>query len=174
MLKYIFPFFVLFVNVGLSQNKRIEILIQKEIKNTFGIESYSNTPIQIEKEVLDELPTKFSAINFFKINKQKEIIGYYYIGKAFGKTDYFDFMVVFNKELNIVRVKVLVYREERGGEVASTRWLKQFNGQSYRNTVIYQKDIAAISGATISAKSITNQINMLLQSMGILHSKKIL
>jgi len=35
-------------------------------------------------------------------------------------------------------VKVLVYREDHGGEVASKRWLKQFSGKSKTDNLLYQ------------------------------------
>jgi Na+-translocating ferredoxin:NAD+ oxidoreductase RnfG subunit len=68
----------------------------------------------------------------------------------------------------------LVYREDHGGEVGSKRWLNQFSGKSKADNLIYQKDIAAISGATISAKSMTNEINKLLKTVQILHQKQVL
>jgi Na+-translocating ferredoxin:NAD+ oxidoreductase RnfG subunit len=69
-------------------------------------------------------------------------------------------------------VKVLVYREDHGSEVGSKRWLNQFNGKTKNENLTYQKDIAAISGATISAKSMTNEVNKLLKTITILHHKK--
>jgi len=36
----------------------------------------------------------------------------------------------------------------------------------------YQKDIAAISGATISARSMTNEVNKLLKTISILLNKQ--
>ena len=38
----------------------------------------------------------------------------------------------------------------------------------------YQQDIAAISGATISAKSMTNEVNKLLKTIHILYTKQLL
>jgi len=36
----------------------------------------------------------------------------------------------------------------------------------------YQKDIAAISGATISARSMTNEVNKLFKAIDILNKKE--
>ncbi len=61
----------------------------------------------------------------------------------------------------------MIYREDHGAEVGSKRWLKQFIGKSGDNNLKYQKDIVAISGATISAKSMTNEVNKLLKTIHI-------
>jgi len=65
-----------------------------------------------------------------------------------------------------------VYREDRGGEIGSKRWLRQFIGKSKGEFLKYQKDIAAISGATISVKSMTTEVNKILKTVGILYTKK--
>ena len=98
-------------------------------------------------------------------------MGYYYIGKAYGKADFFDFIVIFDENLIVTKVKILVYREDHGGEIGSKRWLKQFIGSDKNSALKYQKDIAAISGATLSAKAITNEVNKLLKTIGILVNK---
>ncbi|SDW87162.1 FMN-binding domain-containing protein [Lutibacter oricola] len=151
---------------------RVEKLIQKEIKSVFSIETYTKETISVSKEINETLPIKISEENFFKIVSNKELKGYYFISKGFGKTDYFDFIVIFNKDLIVTKIKVLVYREDHGGEIGSRRWLKQFIGLKTDKKINYQDDITAISGATLSAKSITNQVNKILKTVHILHQQK--
>lgn len=155
-----------------TTNKKTEALIEKEIKTVFNLVKYSKQPISVSSEVNKTLPIKIDETNFFKIKNEEKITGYYYLGQAFGKADYFDFIVIFDKDLIVSKVKVLVYREDHGSEVGSKRWLNQFNGKKTTENLTYQKDIAAISGATISAKSITNEVNKLLKTVTILHNKK--
>ena len=68
----------------------------------------------------------------------------------------------------------MVYREDYGGEIGSKRWLKQFIGKTQNDELKYQDNIVAISGATISVRSMTSAVNDLLHSLKILHSKQIL
>lgn len=157
---------------GFTTNKKIEVLIEKEIKTVLNLVKYSKNPISVSSEVNKTLPIKIDETNFFRIKYEEKIAGYYYLGQAFGKADYFDFIVIFDKDLIVSKVKVLVYREDHGSEVGSKRWLNQFNGKKTNENLTYQKDIAAISGATISAKSITNELNKLLKTVTILHNKK--
>ena len=74
----------------------------------------------------------------------------------------FDYLVTVNLAFEIEKVKVLKYRSEHGGEIASKKWLQQFTGYS-TGELKYKKDISAISGATISASSITSDIQIVLK-----------
>lgn len=164
---------VLFFMVsGFTISKRVEALIEKEIKTVFKIENYTKEPLDIAAEINENLPIGITEENFFKIKNNDTFLGYYYLGQAYGKADYFDFIVIFDADLIISNIKILVYREDHGGEVKSKRWLKQFNGTSKEESLKYQKDIAAISGATISAKSLTHEINKLLKTVAILSANQ--
>jgi Na+-translocating ferredoxin:NAD+ oxidoreductase RnfG subunit len=81
--------------------------------------------------------------------------------------------VIFNKDLTVRQTKILAYREEYGGEIGSKRWLSQFDGKSGDETLEYQKNIDAISGATISARSMTMAMNNLLKTINTLKQKHI-
>lgn len=163
-----------FLVTGFTVSKRLDALIDKEIKAVFEIETYKREIILIPNKIKETLPISISDTNFFKIKKEDNLLGYYYFGQAYGKADYFDFIVIFDKDLIVSKVKILVYREDHGGEVSSKRWLKQFTGKTKENNLKYQKDIAAISGATISAKSMTNEVNKLLKTVSILYNKQLL
>lgn len=91
-----------------------------------------------------------------------------------GKTDDFDFVVIFDKQFIIKKIKVLAYREDYGMEIGSKRWLNQFNDLKKGDQVEYQKDIKAISGATLSARSMTKAINNLLKSLKVLQNKNLI
>ncbi|MDD3723327.1 MAG: FMN-binding protein [Lutibacter sp.] len=172
MKKITFLTILVLIISSFTTNKKIEALIENEVKMVFNLERYSKQPISVSTEVNETLPIKIDDTNFFKIKNEEKIVGYYYLGQAFGKADYFDFIVIFDKNLIVSKVKILVYREDHGSEVGSKRWLKQFNGKTTNENLIYQKDIAAISGATISAKSMTNEVNKLLKTVTILYNKK--
>lgn len=74
-----------------------------------------------------------------------------------GRYDMFDYLVITDVAGEIQQVKVLKYRSEHGGEIASKKWLSQF--EHYKGgDLYYEEEISAISGATISAMSITRDI----------------
>lgn len=174
-MKYLLLTAVLISSIASNFNsKRVEALIQKEVKTAFQIENYTAKAVNVPSEVNAELPLKVNEDNFFTIQNENEKLGYYFLSQGFGKTDYFDFMVIFNAELNVVKIKVLAYREDHGGEIGSKRWLKQFDGASVQKELVFNKDIAGISGATLSAKSITLEVNKILKTMDILHQKSLI
>lgn len=157
---------------GFTISKRVEAMIQREIKSVFKVENYSKETISVSEEMNAQLPVEVTDENFFRIRSNGELLGYYYYGSAFGKADYFDFIVIFDKDLMVSKVKMLVYREDHGGEIGSKRWLKQFIGQSSDSKLEYQKDIVGISGATISAKSMTYKMNKVLKTIHILAAEQ--
>ncbi len=164
-----FLLIIIFISFSFSVPKNIQKKIDKEILSVFDLESFSKKPIIFGDHY--NLFVPFKEDNFFKIKVGEKLIGYYYFGKALGKTDEFDFLVIFDIELVIKKIKVLAYREDYGMEIGSKRWLKQFNELTTGDQVEFQKDIKAISGATISARSMTKAVNDLLQSLTILQNK---
>ena len=172
MKKIAFITILVLITSGFTASKKLEASIAKEIKTVFNIDNYTKQSISVSNNLNETLPLKITETNFFKIKSNNTLLGYYYLGRAYGKADYFDFIVIFDKDLIVSKVKILVYREDHGGEVGSKRWLKQFIGKSTGMELKYQKDIAAISGATISARSMTNEVNKLFKTIAILNTKE--
>lgn len=147
----------------------------KVIAKYYEIENFSKEIIEVSDEINALTPSEFGKSNFFTIHSEKNLIGYGYIGSAASKTAEFDYLVLFDSDLIIIKSKILIYREEYGGEIGSKRWLKQFNGKSLASDkIIYGDNIVSISGATISVRSMTNSMNDLLKSIKTLKNKKVL
>ena len=160
--------------VATNLPKNIQKKVDKEVKASYGIETYKLIPVIFNKSITEVLPSKFGKNNLFKISSSQDNVGYAYISKAPSKTDEFDYLVLFDNDFIIKKSKVLIYREDYGNEIGSKRWLKQLIGKTENDTLTYGDNIAAISGATISVKSMTNAVNDLLKSIKILHQKQLL
>ncbi|RLD28968.1 MAG: FMN-binding protein [Bacteroidetes bacterium] len=163
---------LLFLSFGLPKN--IQKKVDKTIKSAFKIDTFTLNTIRIPSEIITTLPSTFNNNGLYKIISEDTFLGYAYIAKAPSRDDNFDYLVLFDKNLIIVKAKVLIYREDYGGEIGSRRWLKQFIGKTKDDVLNYGDNIAAISGATISVRSMTIGINTLLRSIKILHKKNIL
>ncbi|MBW2937590.1 FMN-binding protein [Aureisphaera sp. CAU 1614] len=164
----ILSFFSLLLTSFLVPEK-VEKKANKEIEKFFEVEEFSKEYISISDQVSEKIPASFSENNFFRIKKGTTLLGYGYIGNAPSKTATFDYLVLFDQDFIITKSKVLIYREEYGGEIGSKRWLEQFEGSSSKTPELeLVKDIIPISGATISAQSMTKAINQLLESIKIL------
>ncbi len=158
--------------LGLS--KSIQKKVDKQIIETFKVEEFTFTEVNLDSEIIKTLPSAFGKDNLFKIEANNSFLGYAYISKAFGKVDYFDYLVLLDKDLVVLKTKILVYREDYGGEIGSKRWLKQFIGKTQNDELKYGDNIVGISGATISVQVMTNAMNNLLRSLKLLHDKNIL
>lgn len=165
-------FSITYLFLGLP--KHIKKKVDKEIEDVFQIKDFQCHAKEIDSDIAKSLPAPFGPDNFFEIKNSEALLGYAYISKAPSKTDEFDYLILLDNNLTIIKAKVLVYREDYGGEIGSTRWLKQFIGKTQNDELKYQDNVVAISGATISVRSMTTAVNDLLQSLKILHSKQIL
>ena len=174
ILKQTYLLFTLLLLMFIGLPKNIQKKVDKEIKEVYSIESFNFTNVTISSEISKLVPSKFGENNLFKIASNKTIIGYAYLSQAPSKTAKFDYLVLLDKDLIVLKSKILIYREEYGGEIGSTRWLKQFIGKKGGDELNYGDNIVAISGATISVRSMTNAMNDLLESLKILHEKNIL
>ncbi len=150
-----------FIDIPKNYLKKID----KEILTIFDITSYDKVPVEINVEVLDQMSGNFRPDGLFKISKEETELGYFYFGKAPSKADEFDFVVIFDREMIIKKIKILAYREDYGGEISSKRWLRQFDGLNTKTVLKFGSDIKGISGATISARSMTYAVNDLLANL---------
>lgn len=132
---------------------------------------FIDVPEALNKETLSD----FTKRSFFAITSEGKRLGFGFIGNAPSKTATFDYLVLFDNDFIITKSKVLIYREEYGGEIGSKRWLKQFDGASSASAELkYNRDIIPISGATISVRSMTKAMNDLLKSIAVLQKKELL
>lgn len=148
--------------------------MDKEVEKIFDTTNYSLTSFAVSKTVSEQLPTKITTDNFFHIKQGNTLLGYAFVDQAPSKTAQFDYLVIFNPNLEIIHSKVLIYREEYGGEIGSKRWLEQFTGKTGKDRVSHETNIDGISGATISVRSMTTSMDKLLQTVGILQEKNLL
>ncbi|OIQ38243.1 MAG: hypothetical protein BM563_06375 [Bacteroidetes bacterium MedPE-SWsnd-G1] len=149
--------------------KNIHKKVTKEIASFYDVKDFELKSISVSDELNSLLIHPIKEKNLFQIIISGELVGYAYVAKAPSKTDEFDYLVLFDKDLIITRSKLLIYREDYGAEIGSKRWLKQFIGLKEGANIEYGNQIVPISGATISAESITIAINQLLQSIAILN-----
>lgn len=117
--------------------------------------------VLVSEDARRALSFDIKSDQLFRLKDNGRLVGYLYSDDAPGKFDRFDYMVIFSPDLAILAVKVLVYREDYGGEIGSKRWLKQFTGKKDGGEMDYKKDIQGISGATISVRSISLGIKKL-------------
>lgn len=114
---------------------------------------------------------------FFRIEKDNNSpFKYIYVGRVIscraggcsinqnvttdGNSEYFDYYMLFDNHKTIRAVKVYNYQATHGQEVTAKGWLKQFVGFNGSVPLEVNKNIDAISGATISVYAITTDVEM--------------
>ncbi len=106
---------------------------------------------------------------FYSGKKAGKVIGHMIIDHFIGKTLPITYMVVLNTDGSVRDVAIMVYRESQGMEVRYRFFLKQYFGKKTSSTF---KDINSITGATISARSITKGVRKAVSAFQILFLNK--
>lgn len=78
------------------------------------------------------------------------------------RSEKFSYLLYFTSTRKITGIDVLEYRENYGYEIDHSYFKNQFMGENNPDKIIFGRSIQNISGATISARSITNSIHDLL------------
>lgn len=89
-------------------------------------------------------------------------LGYAVVSEESGKYRPITYMVGIDPEFHVTKVVVMVYREDRGGEIRTPRFLYQFKGKSAKDPIRVNRDIVNISGATISVRAISAGVKKVL------------
>lgn len=110
-----------------------------------------------------------TSIAFIDIFESGVRSGMAVISEEQGKHRPITFIAGVDTDLRVVDVRVLVYRESRGGEVRHTRFLKQYRGKSLDNPIRINRDIINITGATISVNALNAGVRKVLAMVEYLY-----
>ncbi len=164
---YILITFVLSFEAHTPYPKEYEKQINKEIRKLFG----KNEIVKKQLDVPDSL--MFGDNNsLYYLQSNDSIMGFMAIRKVNaclvggcskpnplneGRYDHFYYIIFFDTNHSIQKVKILDYQSDYGYEICSRNWLKQFIG--YKGCeVSYGNEIDAISGATVSGYAIVTDV----------------
>jgi len=118
---------------------------------------------KVKSEIQNKVKQKFfrDQIYYWIIKKDDKNIGYALLDNSIGKSMPITYLVIFDSSQQIIHSSIIKYREGYGGEVKGKKWLAQFNGMRRDSLYGFPKDIAGISGATISIRSVTKGFSKL-------------
>jgi hypothetical protein len=161
---------ILTLNVSLAANathpEKVITKAEKMALKNFKDMEILKEPVDIS--LSDHYKVKTDTV-FRLIQKKGELMGYLVISSAMGRFEEFDFMMVYNEDLILSDLNILVYRSEYGYQVSTRGWLRQFLDHPVGTVHTYGQSIDAVSGATFSGKSLTeniNRLNMLISTLG--------
>ena len=155
--------------LSFSESSQLKIpynKINRSVKKQFGLQEFFLQQVEGRSN-------PYSDSEIFSIQSDTFVLGYVFVsrvnscrmggcsitpGDVAVDFEYFDYYIVTDPTGKVLVVKVFNYQATHGHEVMSKGWLKQFIGFDGSQNLVYGKDIQAISGATISAKSIIDDI----------------
>lgn len=150
--------------------------IVKTINKQIGEQGFLLQPV-------DGITAPYSQSKIFSIQSDTSISGYVYVSRVNScraggcsampddqvlEFEYFDYFFITDAIGHVLNVKVYNYQATHGHQVMSKGWLKQFIGFNGDRTLSYGKDIQAISGATVSAQTLIQDIEdaeVIIQSL---------
>lgn len=132
-----------FINDDLVNDPKTRVKVHKNISTIFNSSAYTTNSI---------------SDDFYTISESERIVGYFIVQSAFSKYKKFDYLIIYNNFAEILKVKILNYRESHGFEICNKRWLKQFIGNNSDSEFEFNLKVDAISGATISVNSLKTSI----------------
>jgi hypothetical protein len=166
-------FHIIFIGWVLnSVNPEIEFSPKQLIREIQRFNA-NNQPSILEISDLNETMLDSLTGKFFKTTDTSPV-EYFYIGRVLtcraegcsaqseriksGKSEYFDYFILFDATPAILSVEVFNYEATHGQEITVRGWLKQFNGYRADKELVAGRDVDAISGATTSVNSISSDI----------------
>ena len=106
------------------------------------------------QQKVDE-PIEGDAFIFYVGRHHNQVDGYAYITDKKGRHRPITFIVGLKPDCSVREVAIMIYREPRGYEVQEKRFLRQYRNKTMQDPIAVYRDIKNISGATISAHSVS-------------------
>jgi Na+-translocating ferredoxin:NAD+ oxidoreductase subunit G len=110
------------------------------------------------------------SYTIFEALTQGKVDGYAVIDDELGLHQPITFATRLSSRGVVDRVEIMVYREPRGDEVRDPRFRKQFEGKTAADPLRIDRDIDAVSGATISSASLATGVRraaILVEELGL-------
>lgn len=125
---------------------------------TMGLKKEFMQSIEKELKLKNRLP---DSVYVGRMNHKGS--SYYIIpDNAPSKSEMFSYVLYLDTDKKIVDVDVLEYRENYGYEIDYSFFRKQFHDKEKARNIRFNRTIQNISGATISARNITNAVHDLM------------
>lgn len=176
MLRLFIIAFILYVLTAFTPDKGFDPenkTLRKELQRISGSEKpeWQEIPVPESLLVSQPLQGKFMTLSGERTDALRK---YIYAGRVnscraggcsnpnlsadLETSEYFDYLIVFSADLSVELVKVYNYQATHGQEVTNKGWLRQFQGYNGNRALTVGKSIDAISGATVSVYTLTDDI----------------
>lgn len=95
--------------------------------------------------------------------KQGSTLGWIVMDEVIGKFELISYAVGIGTDGAVRQIEVLSYRESHGSEVRLPAWRRQFVGKRSGDAIELGRDIANISGATLSCRHLSEGVKRIVE-----------
>lgn len=152
----------LLLNLGIKEDceKLLINIFGNNVKTEFL--KYNIAP-ELKNKIEQECRQRFirNYVYIWKIYDNNKHIATAFLDDVYGKSLPITFLVIFDLNGKILDTEIIKYRESYGNAVQEKNWLNQFKGKDASSKFKTGDDISSISGATISANSVSTGIKKL-------------
>jgi Na+-translocating ferredoxin:NAD+ oxidoreductase RnfG subunit len=131
-------------------------------------DEYVAKPVQLTPEQKLEID-KLSGVagrtaqqQVWQAMSKGRMIGWFFVDQVIGKHELITYALGINADGSVRQVQVIEYLEVYGSQVRYPQWRDQFVGKTVNSPLRIDSDIENITGATLSARHLTDGIRRLL------------
>jgi len=122
-------------------------------------------------ETLSKAKIESKLFTYYIAMGKEGILGYAIFGSHIVRTKPEVYMVVINPDGSVNHIKILAFYEPEE-YLPPKRWFEQFNGKVLDDNLWTKRGISAVTGATLSANGITQEVRKALAVFQIMILKK--
>ncbi len=105
---------------------------------------------------------RFPAVTTWEARAQGKRTGWLIVDQVYGKHEFITYAVALDASGAVTGIEIMEYRETYGSEIRNDAWRAQFKDKRHGASLILDRDIKNISGATLSCKHVTDGVKRLL------------
>ena len=131
-------------------------------------DEYVMKPVQLTPEQMREIDNasgvagRTSQQQVWQALSKGKLIGWFFVDQVIGKHELITYALGINADGSVRQIEIIEYLENYGSQVRYPNWREQFVGKTADSLLRVDSDITNISGATLSARHLTDGIKRLL------------
>ena len=155
---------VLMLLPSFSLQAKTYLTVEQAQKQIFPSLALTKVPVTLTSDQQSKLTDAssvrlpFEGDNVWKVADGSWLV----VDKVVGKHEFITYVVAINADGTVKMVEVLEYNESYGSEVKEKSWMNQFVGKTAASPIKLNKDIANISGATLSSKHLSDGVKRVM------------
>ncbi len=163
-----------FISAPAIAQARIYVSIEQIQTLLFPTETFKKYPVLVTDELQKKIRTFSGVRHPFKGDRiwSGSNGSWLIIDEVLGKHEMITYAVAMKPTGEIMGVEIMEYVESYGYEIQDHRWRQQFIGKTRNDPVKLNQDIQNISGATLSAKHVTDGVKRVLAIYDLVLSKE--